>query len=53
LATNKFMRSEPVPDLEAIQNAWENIPDLKTQGTVNLKNFVDARFVNEVLKEMR
>jgi NitT/TauT family transport system substrate-binding protein len=53
LATNKFMRSEPTADLEAIQNAWENIPDLQAKGAVNLKNFVDARFANEVLKEMR
>ena len=51
--TNRFMRSEPTPDLDAIQNAWRNIPALKDQATFDLRKFVDAGFIGEVLKEMR
>lgn len=51
--TNRFLRSEPVPDLEGIQNAWESIPELKGKSGVDLKRFIDARFVTEVMSEMR
>jgi ABC-type nitrate/sulfonate/bicarbonate transport system substrate-binding protein len=51
--TNRFMRSEPTPDLDAIRNAWEHIPTLKDRGTFDFKKVVDARFIEEVLKEMR
>lgn len=50
---SKLLRSEPAPDLDGIRNAWESIPNLKNRGPVDLKNYVDARFVAEVLKEMK
>jgi ABC-type nitrate/sulfonate/bicarbonate transport system substrate-binding protein len=49
--TNRFLRSEPTPDLEGIQNAWESIPELKTRGGVDLKRFIDSRFIDEALRE--
>jgi len=52
IETNRFVRSEPTPDLEGIQNAWDNIPEFKGR-TVDLKKFVDARFVNEALSEIK
>jgi ABC-type nitrate/sulfonate/bicarbonate transport system substrate-binding protein len=52
--TNKFLRSEPTPDLEGIQNAWESIPHIKGRGgNVDLSKFVDASFVREGLKNMK
>jgi NitT/TauT family transport system substrate-binding protein len=51
--TNRFLRSEPVPDLEGIQNAWESIPEFKGRSGVDLKRFVDARFVTDALSETR
>jgi NitT/TauT family transport system substrate-binding protein len=51
--TNRFLRSEPRPDLEGIQNAWESIPEFKARSGVDLKKFVDARFVEEALREGR
>jgi NitT/TauT family transport system substrate-binding protein len=49
----RFMRSEPTPDLDGIQNAWENIPGHQALGITDFRKFVDARFVGEVLKEMK
>ncbi len=51
--TDRLMRSEPTPDLAAIQNAWESVPALKDRGAVDFKKFLDARFVDEVLKEFK
>jgi NitT/TauT family transport system substrate-binding protein len=51
--TNRFLRSEPVPDLEGIQNAWESIPEFKGRSAADLKRFVDARFVTEGLNAVR
>jgi ABC-type nitrate/sulfonate/bicarbonate transport system substrate-binding protein len=51
--TCKFMRSEPTPDLDGIQNAWQSIPGHQPLGIADFRKFVDARFVGEVLKEMK
>jgi NitT/TauT family transport system substrate-binding protein len=51
--TNRFLRSEPTPDLEGLQNAWDSIPEFKTKSAADLKRFVDGRFVNQVLNEMK
>jgi len=51
--TNRFLRSEPTPELEGIQNAWESIPELRAKSGVDLRKFFDARFVTEVLAETR
>jgi hypothetical protein len=37
--------------LEGIQNAWDSIPELKGRSAVDLRKFVDARFVSEALSE--
>jgi NitT/TauT family transport system substrate-binding protein len=50
---SKNVRSEPTPDLDGIQTAWESIPELKARGPVDFKKFVDARFIEEVLREMK
>jgi len=50
--TNRFLRSEPTPDLEGLQNAWESIPEHKGK-SVDLKRFVEARFVAEAIGEMK
>lgn len=50
---SKNVRSEPTPDLDGIQTAWESIPELKARGPVDLKKFVDSRFIEEVLREMK
>ena len=50
---SKNVRSEPTPDLDGIQTAWESIPDLKARGPVDFKKFVDSRFIEEVLREMK
>jgi NitT/TauT family transport system substrate-binding protein len=47
--TNKIVRSEPTPDLDAIQTAWDSVPDLKARGPVDLKKVVEPRFVEEIL----
>ncbi|MGH7829121.1 MAG: ABC transporter substrate-binding protein [Candidatus Binatia bacterium] len=51
--TCKFIRSEPTPDLDGIQNTWESIPGHQALGIADLRKFVDPRFVSEVLKEMK
>ena len=50
---SKNIRSEPTPDLDGIQTAWESIPELKARGPVDFKKFVDSRFIEEVLREMK
>jgi len=50
---SKNVRSEPTPDLDGIQTAWESIPELKARGPVDFKKFVDLRFIEEVLREMK
>lgn len=51
--TNRFLRSAPTPDLEGLQNAWDSIPEFKAKGFVDLKRYVDGRFVNEALSETK
>jgi ABC-type nitrate/sulfonate/bicarbonate transport system substrate-binding protein len=51
--SNKFVRSAPTPDLDGIQTAWESIPDLKARGPVDFKKFIEPRFIEEVLREMK
>ena len=50
---SRLVRAEPTPDLIGIQNAWDSIPELKSRGAVDLRKFVDARFVEEVLQEVK
>ncbi len=50
--TNKFLRSEPVPDIEGLQNAWDSIPEMRGRA-VDLKRFVEPRFVTEALIELK
>ena len=50
---SKNVRSEPTPDLDGIQTAWESIPELKARGLVDFRKFVDSRFIEEVLREMK
>jgi NitT/TauT family transport system substrate-binding protein len=50
--TNRFLRSEPRPDLEGIQNAWDSIPELKGKSGGDLKKFVDPQFVKAALHEI-
>ena len=51
--TNRFLRSEPTPDLEGLQNAWDSVPEFKTKSAADLKRFIDGRFVNQVLHETK
>jgi NitT/TauT family transport system substrate-binding protein len=51
--TNRFLRSEPTPDFEALQNAWDSIPEFKGKSAADLKRFVDARFINQALSETK
>ncbi|HEY7560243.1 MAG TPA: ABC transporter substrate-binding protein [Candidatus Binatia bacterium] len=51
--TNKFLRSEPTPDLEGIQNAWDSIPEVKGKSGIDLKRFADARFIDTALNETK
>jgi NitT/TauT family transport system substrate-binding protein len=50
--TNKFLRSEPVPDLEGLQNAWDSIPEMRGR-SADLKRFAEPRFVTEALAELK
>jgi NitT/TauT family transport system substrate-binding protein len=50
---SKNVRSEPTPDLDGIQTAWESIPELKARGPVDFRKFVEPHFIEEVLREMR
>jgi NitT/TauT family transport system substrate-binding protein len=51
--TNAFVRSRPTPDLEGIQTAWESVPDLKARGPVDFRKFIEAKFVEDVLRDMK
>ena len=51
--TNRFLRSEPTPDIEGLQNAWDSIPEFKARSAADLKRYVDGRFVNQVLSETK
>ena len=51
--TSRFLRSEPTPDFEGLQNAWDSIPEFKGKSAADLKRFVDGRFVAQALGEMR
>ncbi|HLN86483.1 MAG TPA: ABC transporter substrate-binding protein [Candidatus Limnocylindrales bacterium] len=51
--TNRFLRSEPTPDQEGLQNAWDSIPEFKGKSAADLRRFVDGRFVNQVLSESK
>jgi hypothetical protein len=50
---SKNVRSEPTTDLDGIQTAWESVPDLKARGPVDFRKFVEPRFIEEVLREMK
>jgi ABC-type nitrate/sulfonate/bicarbonate transport system substrate-binding protein len=50
---SKHVRSSPTPDLDGIQTAWESIPELKARGPVDFKKFVEPRFIEEVLRELK
>jgi NitT/TauT family transport system substrate-binding protein len=50
---SRMVRSQPTPDLDGIRNAWGSIAAPKDQGAVDLRKAVDARFIDEVLKEMK
>jgi NitT/TauT family transport system substrate-binding protein len=50
---SKNVRSEPTPDLDGIQTAWESIPELRARGPVDFRRFVEPRFIEEVLREMK
>ena len=50
---SKNVRSEPTPDLDGIQTAWESVPDLNARGPVDFRKFVEPRFIEEVLREMK
>lgn len=50
--TNRFLRSEPTPDLDGLQNAWESIPEMRGK-TGDLKKFIEPRFVTEALAELK
>jgi hypothetical protein len=50
---SRNVRSEPIPDLDGIQTAWESIPELKARGPVDFRKFVEPRFIEEVLREMK
>ena len=47
---SRLVRVEPTPDLVGIQNAWDSMPDLKARGPMDLRRFVEPKFVDEVLK---
>jgi NitT/TauT family transport system substrate-binding protein len=51
--TNRFLRSAPTPDLEGLQNAWDSIPESRGKSGIDLRKFVDARFVDEALSEIK
>lgn len=51
--TSRLLRSEPTPDLDGIQNAWESVAKSKNQGGVDLRKFIDGTFIRDVLKEAK
>jgi hypothetical protein len=50
---NKNVRAEPTPDLDGIQTAGQSIADLKARGPADFRKFVEPRFIEEVLREMK
>jgi NitT/TauT family transport system substrate-binding protein len=50
---SKHVRATPTPDIEGIQTAWESVPDLKARGPVDFRKFVEPRFIEEVLRELK
>jgi ABC-type nitrate/sulfonate/bicarbonate transport system substrate-binding protein len=48
--TKKNVRSEPTPDLDGIQAAWESVPELKARGPVDFRKLIEPRFIEEVLR---
>jgi NitT/TauT family transport system substrate-binding protein len=52
LDTNKYLRSEPVPDVEGLQNAWDAIPEMRGK-TADVSKFAEPRFVKEALAELK
>jgi hypothetical protein len=50
---SKNVRSEPTPDLDGIQTAWESMPDPNARGPVDFEKLVDSRFIEAVLREMK
>jgi hypothetical protein len=51
-AANGFVRVDPTPDIDGIKNLWDSVPDLKARGPVDLQRFVNARFVEQPLREL-
>lgn len=51
--SRRFIRAEPTPDLESVQAVWDNTPDLKARGPVDMRRLIDASFVTETLKELK
>jgi NitT/TauT family transport system substrate-binding protein len=51
--TKSNVRSEPTPDLDGIEAAWESVPDLKARGPVDFRKLVEPSFVEDVLREMK
>lgn len=50
---NRFLLLEPSPNLEAIRNTWDSMPELRSRKDVDLNKFVDARFVDDALKALK
>src|SRR5262245_65592951 len=48
---SKNVRSEPTPDLDGIQTAWESMPELRARGPVDFRKLVEALFIDDVLRE--
>jgi NitT/TauT family transport system substrate-binding protein len=51
--SKRFIRPQPTPDAEAIQNAWETLTGIKGRGPIEMRKFVEARFIEEALKESK
>ena len=51
--SRRFIRSEPTPDMESVQAVWDNTPDLKARGSVDMRRLIDASFVTDALKELK
>jgi NitT/TauT family transport system substrate-binding protein len=51
--SKRFIRPQPIPDAEGIQNAWDSLTGIKARGPIEMRKFVDSRFVEEALKESK
>jgi hypothetical protein len=51
--SRRFIRPEPTPDMESVQAVWDNTPDLKARGSVDMRRLIDASFVTDALKELK